>query len=66
MPPPPPVVAPPVVISPTRAQWRENFIQKQLAGLKALGLSDAALAREEALLRGGFAAGTVGRPCDVV
>jgi hypothetical protein len=40
-----------------RAAWRERFIQRQLAGLAELGLSKDALAREEALLRGGFAAG---------
>jgi hypothetical protein len=39
-----------------RAAWREGFIQRQIAALAALGLSQAALAREEALLRGGFAA----------
>jgi hypothetical protein len=42
-----------------RTQWRERFITRQLAGLRELGLSEAALAREEALLRGGFAAGAV-------
>jgi hypothetical protein len=42
-----------------RAEWRERFIQRQIAGLRGLGLSPAALAREEALLRGGFAAGAV-------
>jgi hypothetical protein len=35
-----------------RAQWREDFIRRQLEGLAALGLSPAALKREEALLRG--------------
>lgn len=39
-----------------RARWREDFIRRQLAALKELGLSESALAREEALLRGGFAA----------
>jgi hypothetical protein len=43
--------------SAARAAWRENFIRRQLAGLRALGLSDETLRREEALLRGGFAAG---------
>ena len=34
---------------------RERFIAAQIAGLKALGLTAAALAREESLLRAGFA-----------
>ena len=34
---------------------RERFIRNQLAGLKALGLDDDALTREENLLRAGFA-----------
>ena len=38
-----------------RRQRREDFIARQLAGLRALGLSEAALAREDALLRGGLA-----------
>lgn len=38
-----------------RRQRREDFIARQLAGLRALGVCDAALAREEALLRGGLA-----------
>ncbi len=38
-----------------RRQRREDFIACQLAGLRALGLSEAALAREDALLRGGLA-----------
>ena len=42
-----------------RAEWRERFIQKQLAGLKALGLSQEALAREEKLLRGGISPATI-------
>ena len=42
-----------------RAEWRERFIQKQLAGLKALGLSGESLAREEKLLRGGLSATTI-------
>ena len=33
----------------------ERFIAAQLAGLKALGLNDAALAREAAMLRSGLA-----------
>lgn len=54
-----------------RAQWRERFIQNQLAGLHALGLSPEHLAREEKLLRGGFSAtarlaGVLGPPRDVV
>jgi hypothetical protein len=40
----------------TRLQWREDFIRRQLEGLRALGLSPDALKREEALLRGGFSA----------
>jgi hypothetical protein len=43
-------------VSAARAAWRENFIRRQLAGLQALGLSEEALKREEALLRGGFTA----------
>jgi hypothetical protein len=39
----------------TRAAWRERFIQKQIAGLRTLGLGEAALRREEKLPRGGFA-----------
>lgn len=39
----------------SRAEWRENFIRRQLAALRDLGLSPEALAREEALLRGGLA-----------
>jgi hypothetical protein len=39
----------------TRAEWRERFVQRQLAALRDLGLSPDALAREESLLRGGFA-----------
>jgi hypothetical protein len=42
-----------------RAEWRERFIRRQLDALGELGLSQEALAREEALLRGGFAAGAV-------
>jgi len=45
-------------LAPTRSrrrQRREDFIARQLAGLRALGLSEAALAREDALLRGGLA-----------
>lgn len=34
---------------------RERFICSQLAGLAALGLDEEALAREESLLRNGFA-----------
>ena len=45
-----------------RAQWREAFIRRQLAALKELGLSPQTLAREEALLRGGFAATSLIRP----
>ena len=44
-----------------RAEWRERFIQKQLAGLKALGLSQEALAREEKLLRTGASPATIAR-----
>ena len=33
---------------------RDAFIQTQLAALRALGLDDEALKREEALLRSGF------------
>ena len=36
---------------------REAFITRQLAALRDLGLPPALLAREEALLRGGLAAG---------
>ncbi len=36
---------------------REAFITSQLAALRDLGLPPAMLAREEALLRGGLAAG---------
>jgi hypothetical protein len=53
-------------VSAARAAWRENFIRRQLAGLQALGLSEEALRREEALLRGGFSAGpTLAGPPDV-
>ncbi len=38
---------------------RETFITRQLAALRDLGLPPAILAREEALLRGGLAAGRV-------
>ncbi len=50
--------------STARAAWREDFIRRQLAGLKDLGLSDEALRREDALLRGGFLAraGLFGAP----
>lgn len=44
-----------------RAAWRERFIQKQLAGLRDLGLCAEALAREEKLLRGGFSAAGIAR-----
>lgn len=37
-----------------RDQRREAFIARQIAALRELGFSDAALAREEALLRGGL------------
>ena len=40
-------------------QRREAFIARQLAALRDLGLPEAALARAEALLRGGLAAGRV-------
>jgi hypothetical protein len=45
----------PDVHSLTRTEWRERFIRRQLAALRDLGLSPEALAREEALLRGGYA-----------
>ncbi|HWC62790.1 MAG TPA: hypothetical protein VG501_04145 [Rhizomicrobium sp.] len=35
-----------------RQQWREDFIRRQLEGLRDLGLPPQALKREEALLRG--------------
>jgi hypothetical protein len=41
----------------TPEQRREAFIASQLAALRDLGLPPAILAREEALLRGGLAAG---------
>jgi hypothetical protein len=44
---------------PARDQRREVFIARQCAALKELGLPEAMLAREEALLRGGLAAGRV-------
>ena len=34
---------------------RERFIAAQIEGLRALGLAAEALAREETMLRGGFA-----------
>jgi hypothetical protein len=37
----------------------DAFIARQRAALKELGLPEAMLAREEALLRGGLAAGRV-------
>ena len=43
------------------AAWLERFIQKQLAGLKALGLSQEALAREEKLLRTGASPASIAR-----
>jgi hypothetical protein len=36
---------------------RETFIARQIAGLRELGVPEEMLAREEALLRGGLAAG---------
>ena len=45
---------------------REHFIQRQLAGLRALGLSEDALKREEKLLRGGLLAQTVFGPDGMV
>ena len=33
---------------------RDHFIESQLSGLRALGLDEDALKREEALLRSGF------------
>ena len=42
--------------TPRYRQWREDFIRRQLQGLAGLGLPQEALAREEALLRGGMAA----------
>ena len=38
---------------------REAFISRQIAGLRELGVPEEMLAREEALLRGGLAAGRV-------
>lgn len=38
---------------------REHFIQKQIAGLRALGLNEDALKREEKLPRGGLLAQTL-------
>lgn len=51
--------------SEARAQWREKFIQRQIAGLRAAGLSESELEREIILLRGGFTVTdifTAGRP----
>jgi hypothetical protein len=45
---------------------REHFIQRQLAGLRTLGLSEDALKREEKLLRGGLLAQTVFGPDGMV
>jgi hypothetical protein len=45
---------------------REHFIQKQIAGLRALGLSEDALKREEKLLRGGLLAQTMFGPDGMV
>jgi hypothetical protein len=42
-----------------QSRRREEFITSQLAALRDLGLPQAMLAREEALLRGGLAAGQV-------
>jgi hypothetical protein len=41
----------------TQSRRREALIASQLAALRDLGLPQAMLAREEALLRGGLAAG---------
>jgi hypothetical protein len=49
----------PAMPAPRPDASRENFIARQLNGLRDLGLGDALLAREEALLRGGLAAGKI-------
>ena len=45
---------------------REHFIQKQIAGLRALGFGEDALKRGETLLRGGLLAQSVFGPDGMV